>query len=103
MCIFCKIINKELPAEIVKETEDWIAFKDINPRAPVHILIVPKKHIESIKELGEEDKVLTSEIIYAAQTIAKEQGCEGYKLEFHVGEKGGQIIFHLHLHLLGFK
>lgn len=103
MCLFCKIINKEIKADIVEESDNWVAFRDIHPRAPVHILIVPKLHVESVIHLKEEHKELTSELIFAAQKLAKSEGLEGYKLEFHVGEKGGQVIFHLHLHLLGSK
>jgi len=100
-CIFCKIINKETPSEIVYEDEKTIAFKDINPKAPVHILIIPKKHIASIIDLKEEDKDLIGEIIFRAKKVAEEKGLKGYKLIFNVGREGGQIIDHLHLHLLG--
>lgn len=92
-----------MESNIVKESDNWIAFHDIAPKAPVHILIVPKKHIDSIMTIEEEDRELMSELIYAAKEIAAEQGCEGYKLAYHVGEKGGQIVFHLHLHLMGYK
>lgn len=85
------------------ETENIIAFQDIHPRAPIHILIVPKKHIESFAHLQEVDKELLSELMFTAQNLAVQEKCEGYKLEFHVGEKGGQVIFHLHLHLLGYR
>lgn len=84
------------------ETESLMAFHDIHPRAPIHILIVPKKHIESFAHVRETDKELISELMFTAQKLAIREKCEGYKLEFHVGEKGGQVIFHLHLHLLGF-
>jgi len=99
-CIFCKIIKKEAPAEIVFENDKIIAFKDINPKAPIHILIVPKKHIVSINHIEKEDKTLLGELFLAAKKIAKEKNLEGYKLLINVGRKGGQIIDHLHLHLL---
>jgi len=100
-CIFCKIINKETPAEIVYEDDKFTAFKDINPVAPVHILIVPKKHIDSVNEITENDKDLIGELFLRAKEIAKELNVEkGYKLAFNVGKDGGQLIPHLHLHLV---
>lgn len=102
MCIFCQIINKEQSADIVYENDRIIAFRDINPKAPVHILIVPKKHIASIKDIERKDRDFIGEIIYSAKCIAEAQKIdEGYKLVFNVGRKGGQIVDHLHLHLLG--
>ena len=101
-CIFCQIANKEQPADFVYEGDKVIAFKDIKPSAPVHILVVPKKHIDSVKNLEEGDRDLVSEVIFTAKKIAKEQKFdEGYRLVFNVGRKGGQIIDHVHLHLLG--
>jgi histidine triad (HIT) family protein len=102
-CIFCKIINKELPADIVYEDQEVIVFKDIKPSAPVHLLIVPQKHIFSVDHLGVEDKVLAGELILTAQKIAREMKLEGYRLQINVGRKGGQIVDHLHLHLLSIK
>lgn len=99
-CIFCKIISGEIPSEKILEDENLIAFKDINPKARVHILIVPKKHIESVNHLEEIDKDLVGEIFLAAQKIAKEQNLAGYKLVVNVGKEGGQIVEHLHIHLL---
>ncbi len=99
-CIFCKIIKKELKADIVFEDESIIAFNDINPKAPVHILIVPKKHIESIIKMKESDKEIIAELIWRAKELAEERGLEGYKLVFNCGKKGGQEIDHIHLHLL---
>ena len=102
-CIFCKIINKETPADIIYENDKIIAFKDVNPKAPVHILIVPKKHISSVDRLETEDKTLMGEIILTARKIAREKNLRGYKLIINVGREGGQIIDHLHLHLLSGK
>ena len=99
-CIFCKIIKKEAPAEIIFENDQVVAFNDINPKAPIHILIVPKKHIVSVNHIEKEDKTLLGELFLAAKKIAKEKKLEGYKLLINVGRKGGQIIDHLHLHLL---
>lgn len=99
-CIFCKIINRELPSEIVFENAKFIAFKDINPKAKIHLLVVPKKHIASVNELEEEDKELIGELILTAKKVSQEQNLTGYKLVFNVGRKGGQMIDHIHLHLL---
>jgi len=102
MCIFCKIASKEQKSDIVYESDKIIAFRDINPKAPVHILICPKKHIVSIKDVTYEDKDVLGEMVLTAKVIASEQKIdEGYKLLFNVGKQGGQIIEHLHLHLMG--
>lgn len=102
-CIFCKIIRGEAPADFVYQGDSVVAFKDIKPHAPVHILIVPKKHIRSVNDLGEEDRPVISELIARAREIAKDQGIasSGYKLVFNVERGGGQFVFHLHLHLIG--
>ena len=102
-CIFCNIINGKLPSEILYEDDTVVVFKDINPHAPVHLLIVPKKHIRSINDLGEEDKSIVSETIDIAKMMAVKTGISksGYKLIFNVEKGGGQVIFHLHLHLMG--
>lgn len=101
MCLFCDIINKKLDADIVYEDNEVIAVRDIHPKAPVHILIMPKKHIESAKEIGIADKDLLFKIVNRANVIAAKKPIAGYKLIFNVGREGGQIIDHLHLHLLG--
>jgi len=101
-CIFCKIVNKEQSADIVYENDKVIAFSDINPKAPVHVLIVPKKHIATMKDIEDGDRELLSEIFLASKEVAKiKKVDEGYKLVFNVGEKGGQVVDHIHLHLLG--
>jgi histidine triad (HIT) family protein len=102
-CIFCGIIKKEIPSEIVYEDEKIIAFKDINPLAPVHILIIPKKHIESVNDLKEEDKDLVGYLFLIAQKVADlyEIKDKGYKLSFNVGKGAGQEVEHLHMHLIG--
>jgi len=102
-CLFCKIVNKEAPAEIVYEDEKVVTFKDIYPKAPLHLLVVPKKHIPSVDHLESADKELIGDLFLVAQKIAREQGVAktGYKLVFNVGKGAGQIIDHLHLHLLG--
>ncbi len=102
-CIFCKIIRKELPAEFIFENENVVVFKDIKPSAPVHLLIVTKKHIPSVNEINFEDKELVGELFLVAQRVAEESGVKdtGYKLAVNVGEGAGQEVPHLHIHLLG--
>lgn len=102
-CIFCKIANKELPGEIVYEDQEILAFKDINPVTPVHILIIPKKHIPDITAITEEDVGLIGRMHLAANKIAKDFGIDekGFRLVNNCKEDGGQVVFHLHYHLLG--
>lgn len=99
-CLFCKIAKKEVSSEIVHEDEKFLVFKDINPKASFHALIIPKKHIESIDHVELQDKELMGELILCAQKVAREKNLQGYKLAINVGRKGGQLIDHLHLHLL---
>lgn len=102
-CVFCKIIKKEIPSEIVYEDDLVIAFKDINPKAPIHILIIPKKHIETVDHLNPKDEKLVGTMVYTAQKIARKLAVaqKGYRLVFNVKSHGGQIVEHIHLHLLG--
>ena len=102
-CIFCKIANGEIPTKFLYEDDILVVFKDINPHAPVHILIVPKKHIRSINDLAENDREIISHMIMVGKNIAKKESVQssGYKLLFNVERGGGQVIFHLHLHLIG--
>lgn len=102
-CIFCKIVSKEIPAEIIFETDNVLAFKDVSPLAPVHMVIIPKKHIASVNEFTIEDKDLIAELILTAQEIAKDLNIseKGYKLLFRTGSDGGQEVPHIHLHLIG--
>jgi len=103
MCLFCKIANHEQDADIIYEDEKIIVLKDINPKAPIHLLIVPKKHINSINELEETDRELISDMIFLAKKLALKHGIseKGYRLTFNIGRDGGQIIDHIHLHLMG--
>ena len=100
-CLFCKIASGEIPSETFYEDGDVRVFKDINPKAPVHLLVVPKLHIQSIAHLATNHGDVVAKIIYAAKHVAADQGLTGYKLVFNVGREGGQAIYHLHLHLLG--
>lgn len=100
-CVFCTIARKEIPAEIAMETDSLLAFKDIKPSAPVHYLVIPKEHIQSIAHLEGNHKEVLAGIIYASKDLANKLGLTGYKLVFNVGRDGGQVVDHLHLHLLG--
>lgn len=104
-CLFCKIINKEIPSDIIYEDDKFLAFKDIKPIAPIHLLIIPKKHIPSIKHLEVVDKELMGELLLVAQQIAKKQRVSenGYRLILNIGRDAGQAVNHLHLHLLAGK
>lgn len=104
-CLFCKIAAKELPSTVFYEDDSFLVIKDINPQAPIHLLIITKKHIQSVDHLAKNDKELIGEMILVAQQVARDQGINqvGYKLGFNVGKGGGQLIPHLHLHLLGDK
>ena len=102
-CIFCKIVKGEIPSAFLYKNDDLVVFRDINPHAPVHILIVPTRHIRSINDLMEEDAKIVSEMIMAGKMMAEKEGISksGYKLLFNVEKGGGQVIFHLHMHLIG--
>ncbi|MDO8561042.1 MAG: HIT domain-containing protein [bacterium] len=100
-CIFCKIAAKIVSADIVSEDDEVIVFRDLHPKAPVHLLVVPKEHIQSIAYLKENHSEIIAKIIYQAKENAEKIGLKGYKLVFNVGREGGQVIDHLHLHLLG--
>lgn len=100
-CLFCKISRNEIPAEVVFEDNEVKVFKDIHPKAPVHLLVIPKQHIESIAHLEDDHNDIIAKLIYTAKKVASDLGLKGYKLVFNVGREGGQVIDHLHLHLLG--
>jgi len=102
-CIFCKIINKDIPASIVYEDEEIVAFNDINPKAPVHILLIPKQHFASLNDIPLKKKQILSELLFKAKQIAEEKGIadSGYRLVLNTGKDSGQEVCHLHLHLLG--
>ena len=101
-CIFCKILDGGIPADIVYEDEHCLAVRDINPKAPVHLLVIPRKHVESLDGLGEEDRDLVSHMVLTIPRIARQQGLsEGYRTIANTGKGGGQEVFHLHFHILG--
>ncbi len=101
--LFLKIIDREIPAEIVYETEHVLAFRDINPQAPLHVLIVPKQHIRTINDLEPEHEALVGKLFTAAREIAAGEGLAetGYRVVMNCNESAGQTVFHIHLHLLG--
>ena len=102
-CIFCKIVNKEVPSAILYEDGDVVVFPDINPSAPVHLLIVTREHIPSLLDLNEASAGIVAKMTLAANKMAKEQGVaqSGYRLVINCGPDGGQVVPHLHMHLLG--
>ena len=102
-CLFCRIVKKEIDGKILYEDDDILAFKDINPQSPVHVLIIPKKHISGVTELGEEDKELVGKIFLAAKQIAGKQSVYqcGFRIVVNSGPDAGQAVEHLHFHLLG--
>ncbi len=104
-CLFCKIIRGEIPSTKVYEDNEILAFKDINPAAPIHILVIPKKHITSLAYLKKEDEILVGKIYSAINQIAEEQGVKekGYRVIVNCGKDGGQEVMHLHFHLLAGK
>ncbi|MEM4407885.1 MAG: histidine triad nucleotide-binding protein [Candidatus Caldarchaeum sp.] len=100
-CIFCKIARKETPADIVAEGENWLAFRDINPQAPTHILVIPKQHWQSVQDAPNLQQL--GEILSASTQVARQEGLHerGYRLVINSGAEAGQTIFHLHVHVLG--
>lgn len=100
-CLFCRIASGEIPSDKIFENNELIAFRDINPQAPTHVLIVPKKHIEQVADLEESDAPLVGRLIVAAKKLANELGLEHFRLVVNNGEGAGQSVWHLHVHLLG--
>jgi histidine triad (HIT) family protein len=102
-CLFCKIVRREVPGKIVFEDEQLLAFEDINPQAPTHVLVIPKRHIESLNVLEASDDGIVGEIVRRAAAIAKDRGISagGYRTVFNTNRDAGQTVFHIHLHLLG--
>lgn len=102
-CLFCKILSREIPADVIYESDTAIAFRDINPKAPTHVLIIPRKHIATINDIAEADEPLVGSLYSAARQIAAQEGFseEGYRAVMNCNEAAGQTVFHIHLHLLG--
>jgi len=101
-CLFCKIVDGAIAARKLYEDDQVVAFHDIGPQAPVHFLVIPKKHIATLNDVGEEDKALLGHIVHTAQRLAREQGCEeGFRVVMNCNEQGGQSVYHIHMHVLG--
>lgn len=102
-CLFCKIVKREIPAEIVYEDEQVLAFNDINPQAPTHILIIPKQHIATLNDIEERDQALVGRLPLTAARLAAERGFaeDGYRVVMNCNDQGGQTVYHIHMHLMG--
>ena len=102
-CLFCKIIDGEVPADVIYEDETLIAFRDINPKAPTHVLLIPRRHIATMNDLQESDVSVAGELFTTAAKIAADEGLaeDGYRVVMNCNEAAGQSVFHIHLHLLG--
>jgi histidine triad (HIT) family protein len=102
MCIFCKIANNEIPAAIVYSSDDVIAFRDLHPKAPLHVLIIPRRHIPSVNDVGDDDAAVLGQLFIAARAVAEAEGVakSGYRLVMNTGSHAGQTVDHIHLHIL---
>ncbi len=102
-CIFCKIVSGDIPGDIIYQDDDVLAFRDLNPQAPTHILVIPKKHIATTNEIEPEDAELVGKMYLAAKQIAKDEGIaeSGYRCVLNCNAEAGQTVFHIHLHILG--
>jgi histidine triad (HIT) family protein len=102
-CIFCKIVEGKIPSDTVYQDEEIIAFRDINPQAPVHIVIIPRKHIASLSQLSQSESALVGRMVAIANKLAQDEGIaeRGYRVVINCGQEGGQLVPHLHLHLVG--
>lgn len=102
-CLFCRVARGELPTEVVYENDGLLAFRDINPQAPTHVLVIPKRHIDSINHATPDDAELLGRMLLAAKEVAAQEGLHdaGYRLVFNINNHGGQTVYHIHLHVLG--
>ncbi len=102
-CLFCKIAGGQLPAEIVKRGDDWVAFRDINPQAPTHVLVIPQRHIATLNDVGRDQAAVLGRLLLAAREIAADEGIaeDGYRTVLNCNAGAGQTVFHVHVHLLG--
>lgn len=100
-CLFCKIVRGEIPADKLYEDDDVLAFRDISPQAPVHFLVIPKKHISGPSAVKTDDEQLIGKLMRKGAEIAKQEGIEQYRVVFNNGEQAGQTVFHIHMHILG--
>jgi histidine triad (HIT) family protein len=102
-CLFCSIVEGAIPAEVVHETENVLVFRDVGPQAPVHLLVIPKRHVASLADAGEDDRELLGEVLLAAGHVARSEGVSepGFRCVLNTGDDGGQTVHHLHMHVLG--
>ena len=102
-CLFCKVLSGDIPADIIYESDDAVAFRDINPQAPTHVLIIPRRHIATINDLEPGDETVVGNLYFVAKSIAADEGLseEGYRVVMNCNRAAGQTVFHLHLHLVG--
>jgi histidine triad (HIT) family protein len=102
-CLFCRIAGGEIPADVIRSDPEMVAFRDIHPQAPTHVLVIPRKHIPSVNDLGSDDAELMGRLILMARELAREEGIadDGYRMVLNAGPDAGQSVFHVHLHLLG--
>lgn len=100
-CIFCKIVAGKIPAQKVLDTPEAVAFRDINPQAPHHYLVIPTRHVEAVKDLADADRDLAGGLLLAARDVARQQGLDSYRLVVNTGPDAGQTVFHVHVHVLG--
>jgi len=102
-CLFCKIVSGDVPADVVRETGTTIAFRDINPQAPVHVLVIPREHVATMGELAETERSLAADVLEACAAVAASEGVaeSGYRTVFNTGANAGQAVFHVHAHVLG--
>lgn len=99
-CVFCKILRHEIPTDFMYEDEKCVVFRDIHPKAKTHLLLVPKKHVPSISEMQDGDEQIVGHLMRCAKSVADKLGLNGYNLQINVGKDGGQVIFHIHVHLM---
>ncbi|HET9841546.1 MAG TPA: histidine triad nucleotide-binding protein [Nocardioides sp.] len=99
-CIFCQIVAGEIPADLVAQTETAVAFRDLNPQAPLHVLVVPRTHVANVAELADREAETVAELVRVARQVVADAGHESYRLVFNTGEEAGQSVFHAHLHVL---
>ncbi|MDF0676827.1 MAG: histidine triad nucleotide-binding protein [Nitrospira sp.] len=102
-CLFCRVVTKTIPAKVVHEDDQTLAFDDIHPQAPVHTLVIPKRHVASIQDLGESDQALLAQLLLTCRKVANDKGLadSGFRLVANTGRNGGQTVFHLHFHVMG--
>ena len=100
-CLFCKIVAGKLPSDRVYEDEEIVAFKDIHPQAPIHFLVIPKAHVATLNDFDAEHATLMGRLLLTAKHLATENGLPGYRVAMNVNREGGQVVFHVHLHVLG--